>query len=222
MSDVRKPAPQQPAPQQPAPQELVTEEPAPQATQSPSSKSAQTSCAKLVIEMAPLVVFFGAYAIYGLKTATGVLMVASLVSLVAAWKWLGHVSSMLIVTAGLVCFFGVLTFALDDPSFIKMKPTAVNLIFAGVLGFGLATGRQFLKHVLGEALQLSDTGWTKLTARWIGFFIVMAAANEFIWRTMSDSAWVNFKVFGILPLTILFTIAQMGLIQRYALAKTPE
>ncbi len=187
-----------------------------------TARPAQPSGAKLIIEMAPLVLFFGAYAVYGLKTATGVLMVASLVSLAAAWKWLGHVSSMLIVTAILVCFFGVLTFAFDDPSFIKMKPTAVNLLFAGILGFGLVTGRQFLKHVLGEALQLADEGWNKLTVRWIGFFTVMAAANEFIWRTMSEAAWVNFKVFGILPLTIVFTIAQVGLIQRYTLTKTQE
>jgi intracellular septation protein len=191
----------------------------PKATDAPP---AQPSGLKLLIELLPLVVFFAAYAKYGLKPATGVLMAATLLSVIAAQIFLRHVSSMLWVTAALVCLFGTLTFVLDDPSFIKMKPTAVNILFAAVLGFGLATGRFFLKHVLGEALHLTDEGWSKLTWRWIGFFIVMALANEFIWRTMSESAWVNFKVFGILPLTIAFTVAQVRLIKKYASTKLQD
>ena len=130
---------------------------------------------------------------------------------------MGHVTAMLIVTTAIVWLFGSLTFLLDDPSFIKMKPTAVNVLFAGALAVGLAMGRQPLKLVLGEAFHLTTEGWTKLTYRWMGFFIVLALLNEFIWRTMSESTWVSFKVFGILPLTILFTIAQVGLLKKHEL-----
>jgi intracellular septation protein len=187
----------------------------------PPNAAPPPSGGKLLIELAPLVLFFGVYATYGIKPATGVLMVSTLASLAAAKFWLGHVTPMLIVTAVLVCFFGLLTFLLDDPSFIKMKPTAVNLLFAGVLGYGLASGRYFMKTVLGEALQMTDEGWHKLTVRWIGFFLVLAGLNEVIWRTMSEADWVKFKVFGILPLTIAFTLAQVRLMTRYAAPKSP-
>jgi intracellular septation protein len=186
--------------------------------QTGSAKGAGT---KLFIELAPLVLFFAAYALYGLKPATAVLMVATVASLIAARIWMGHVTPMLLVTTAIVWLFGSLTFLLDDPSFIKMKPTAVNVFFAGALAIGLAMGRQPLKLVLGEAFRLTTEGWTKLTYRWMAFFIVLAIMNEFIWRTLSESTWVNFKVFGILPLTILFTISQVGLIKRYEL-KTGE
>jgi intracellular septation protein len=96
-----------------------------------------------------------------------------------------------------------------------MKPTVVNLLFAGVLGVGLATGRNFLAVVLGQAFKLDAEGWRILTWRWIGFFLAMAVLNEVVWRTMSETAWVNFKVFAILPLTILFFMSQLGLIQRH-------
>lgn len=182
----------------------------------PEANGEKPSGAKLIIELAPLLLFFIAYARTDIKTATGVLVVATLVSLLAAWKWLGHISPMMWVASALVCFFGTLTFLLDDPRFIKMKPTAVNLLFAGALAVGLAIGKPFLKIMLGEAFRMTDVGWRKLTIRWMLFFVVMAMLNEFIWRTMAESTWVNFKVFAILPLSIAFTIAQMPLMARHS------
>src|SRR5262249_22442446 len=107
------------------------------------------------------------------------------------------------------------TFYLDDPSFIKLKPTIINLLFSGVLIVGLATGRPLLKLVLGEAFQLSEEGWRKLTVRWALFFLVLAILNEIVWRNFSESAWVNFKVSGIVPFTTLSAMAQIPLINRY-------
>ena len=177
---------------------------------------------RFLIDFAPLLVFFGTYYFAGIRTATAVLIAATLVSLVAARVFLGRISVTLIVTAVLVTFFGVLTFLLDDPSFIKMKPTAVNLLFAGVLGVGLYRGEHYLKLLLGEAFQLTQTGWRILTVRWIGLFIALAILNELVWRTMSESAWVNFKVFGILPITFVFAALQLPVIKRHAMTAQDE
>lgn len=171
---------------------------------------------KFVIELGPLLVFFAVYAMFGIFAATGVLMVATLISLIASKMLLGHITVMPIVTAVIVTIFGGLTLWLQDATFIKMKPTIVNLLFAGVLGAGLMFKRQFLKLLLGEAFQLSDVGWSKLTIRWIGFFLFVAALNEVVWRNFSETTWVNFKVFGILPLTMVFAAAQVRLIQKYS------
>ena len=172
---------------------------------------------KLLIDLGPLVVFFLTYSRAGIYWATGVLMVATIVALVASRIMLGRFSMAPAATAVLVVVFGGLTFWLDDPSFIKMKPTIINLLFAGILGFGVYTGRPLLKMFMGEALRLTDEGWHKMTVRWAVFFVAMAVLNEIVWRNFSESAWVNFKVFGILPLTFLFAMAQIGLIKRYEL-----
>lgn len=171
---------------------------------------------KLLIELAPLIVFFFVYARYDMRTAAGALAVATVLSVVAAWFLLRKVSTMLWVTTAIAVAAATLTYVFDEPRFIKMKPTIVNLLFAGVLGVGLATGKPLLKLLLGESLKLRDEGWKRLTMRWVGFFLAMAALNEVVWRTMSEAAWVNFKVFAILPLTIAFTLAQIPLMSRYA------
>lgn len=170
---------------------------------------------KLLIDLGPLLAFFLAYARLGIYWATGVLMVATVIALIASRVLLGRFSVAPMVTAVLVVVFGGLTFWLDDPSFIKMKPTIINLLFAGILGFGVFTGRPLLKMFMGEALKLTDEGWQKMTLRWVVFFLAMAVVNEVVWRNLSEAAWVNFKVFGILPLTLIFAMAQVGLIKRY-------
>lgn len=175
----------------------------------------QPGLLKLVIDLGPLLAFFLAYWRYDLRVATGVLIAATLLSLVASRLFLGKIGVSLWVTAVIVTLFGTLTFLLNDPSFIKMKPTVVNLIFAGALTFGLATGRPFLRSLLGEAFRMTDAGWRALTLRWIGLFLVLAVLNEVIWRTMSETAWVNFKVFGILPITLVFAAFQLRLIKRH-------
>lgn len=189
----------------------ATPQPTPEA-----SGSSEPHAIKLLIDLGPLLVFAVTYWLYDLKTATAVLVVTTLMSLIAARILLGKISTSLAVTAVIVAVFGTMTLALDDPRFIKMKPTVVNLIFAGVLSFGLVTNRHFLKLLLGEAIRLDDDGWRKLTQRWIGLFLVLGAMNEVVWRTMSEPAWVNFKVFGILPITLVFAAFQIPLMQRHA------
>jgi intracellular septation protein len=179
--------------------------------------------AKLLIDFGPLVVFFVTYYVAeryqpeaGIYWATGVLMAATVAALAASRLLLGRFSVPPLVTAALVVVFGGLTIWLQDPRFVMMKPTIINLIFAGVLGFGLVTGRPLLKVVMGEALKLTDEGWHKLSIRWLFFFIAIAALNEVVWRNFSQPTWVSFKTWGILPLTLLFAVAQVDLIRRYA------
>jgi intracellular septation protein len=181
---------------------------------SESVRQEANPAARFLIDLGPLVAFVAAFAIAGIYWATGVLMVATLIALAAAWLLQGRVPVVPVVTAVLVAFFGGLTFMLDDPRFIKIKPTAVNLLFAGALSVGLLMGRPLLKLLLGEAIKLTDEGWQKLTARWIGFFVAVAILNEIVWRNYSEGTWVAFK-FGILPLTLVFAMAQIGLIRRY-------
>ncbi|MGQ0671644.1 MAG: septation protein A [Hyphomicrobium sp.] len=170
---------------------------------------------KLAIELGPLIAFFIAYMKADLITATGVLMATTLASLVASKILLGHVATMPIVTAVLVCVFGALTVWLQDATFIKMKPTILYLMFAGALAGGLLLGKLFLKLVLGEAMKYSDEGWRILTWRWAAFFVFLAVANEAVWRNFSETTWVSFKTFGFLPLTMAFAIAQFILMKTY-------
>lgn len=173
------------------------------------------SIVKLLVELGPLVAFFAAYGRAGIYWATGILMIATVVALIASWRMLGRISPVPVITAVLVVVFGGLTFLLDDPSFIKMKPTMINLIFAGALLVGAAIGKSPLKLMLGEAFRLKPEGWRILSYRWAAFFLVLAVANEYVWRNFSEAAWVNFKVFGILPLTFLFAMTQIGVIRKY-------
>jgi intracellular septation protein len=188
----------------------------------PSRPQAERSFAKALIDFGPLIVFFVTYYVAeryqpeaGIYWATGVLMGTTVAALAASRLLFGRFSVPPLVTAGLVVVFGGLTIWLQDPRFVMMKPTIINLIFAGVLGFGVMTRRPLLKLLVGEALKLTDEGWHRLTVRWIGFFLSMALLNEIVWRSLSQPAWVTFKVWGILPLTFLFAVAQVGLIKRY-------
>lgn len=192
-----------------------------------SRPEAEHSSAKMLIDFGPLIAFFITYYVAeryqpeaGIYWATGVLIATTIAALAASRLVLGRFSLPPLVTAGLVVVFGGLTLWLQDPLFVMLKPTIINLIFAGVLGFGLATGRPLLKLLMGEALKLTDAGWHKLTIRWIGFFLAMALLNEVVWRNFSQPTWVTFKVWGILPLTFLFAVAQVSLIKRYE-AKGP-
>jgi intracellular septation protein len=186
-----------------------------------AAKTAESSPMKLAIDLGPLLIFFGVYATLGIYWATASLMGATLVALLASHLILGRVAPMLLITTVVVWLFGGLTFALNDPRFIKIKPTVVNLAFAAALGVGLATGRPFMKQLLGEAMQLTDEGWRKFTVRWIGFFLFLAALNEFIWRNFSEGTWVSFKVFGILILSAVFATLQVVLLRDHQLDTTP-
>lgn len=170
---------------------------------------------KLLVEFGPLAVFFLANSRLGIFWGTGVFMVATVVSLVASRALLGRVPTMPLVTAVFVLIFGGLTIWLQDDQFIKLKPTIVNGLFASILFGGLYSGRTFLKVVFGEVMQLTEAGWQKLTVRWGCFFVFLALLNEIVWRNFSTDFWVSFKVFGIMPITMAFAVAQVGLLKRY-------
>jgi len=186
-----------------------------------SATRAPPTAVKLVIELGPLLAFLLTLGIAGIMWATGVLMVAAVAALIASWKVFGRVLPIPVATAVLVLLFGGLTLWLDDPRFIKVKPTIVNVLFAALLIGGLILRRPFLKLLLGEAFSLTEEGWRKLTVRWIGFFVAIAVLNEIIWRNFSDAVWGTFKALGILSLTAIFAMAQIGLIRRYE-AKSGE
>jgi intracellular septation protein len=179
---------------------------------------------KLALEMGPLVVFFLANQRAGIFIATGVFMAAVLISLAVSYALTRHLPIMPMVTAVVVLVFGGLTLWLQDDHFIKLKPTIVNSLFGVVLLGGLAFGRPLLPVVLDTVFQLDAEGWRKLTFRWGLFFFVLAAVNEVVWRTQTTDFWVNFKVFGIMPLTLAFALSQTPLILRHELkdAKTAE
>jgi intracellular septation protein len=170
---------------------------------------------KLLVEIGPLVVFFVMNARAGIFWGTGAFMVAIVISLIASRILFGRVPVMPLVTGVFVLVFGGLTLWLQDEQFIKIKPTLVNALFAGALFAGLLTGRSLLKIVFGEVFRLTDEGWRKLTFRWACFFMFLAVLNEVVWRSFSTDVWVSFKVFGIMPLTMIFAIAQMGLLKQH-------
>ena len=122
---------------------------------------------------------------------------------------------MPLVTGVFVLVFGGLTLWLQDDHFIKIKPTIVNALFAGALFFGLLANQPLLRIVFGEVFRLTDEGWRKLTLRWACFFMFLAVLNEIMWRSFSTDTWVNFKVFAVMPLTMAFAVAQVGLLRQY-------
>jgi intracellular septation protein len=170
---------------------------------------------KLVVEFGPLLVFFVANSRFGIYTGTGAFMVATIISLIASWTLLGRIAVMPLITSVFVLVFGGLTLWLQDDHFIKIKPTIVNGLFAGILFGGLLMGRLFLKIVFGEVMRLSEDGWRILTLRWALFFVFLAGLNEVMWRFFSTDTWVAFKVFGIMPITFVFALCQIGLLKKY-------
>lgn len=170
---------------------------------------------KLLLELGPLVVFFVVNAQAGIKLGTGCFVVATVISLVVSRYLLGRIPLMPLVSGFFVIVFGGLTVWLNDDLFIKMKPTIVNILFATVLFGGLAVGQSWLKHLFGEAFKLTEDGWRLLTFRWACFFVVLAILNEIVWRNASTEFWISFKLFGIMPLTMIFAIAQIGLLKKF-------
>ncbi len=172
---------------------------------------------KLLVEVGPLVVFFIVNARAGIFWGTGLFMAATVISLIASKILFRRIPVMPLVSGACVLVFGGLTLWLQDDHFIKIKPTIVNGLFASAIFIGLLAGHPLLKIVFGEVFQLTDEGWRRLSLRWACFFVCLAVLNEVVWRTFSTDVWVSFKVFGIMPLTMAFAVAQIGLLKRYEL-----
>lgn len=172
---------------------------------------------KLAVDIGPLAVFFIANAKFGIFSATAAFMVVILIALGVAFTIERRLPTLPLVTAVVVMVFGGLTLWLQDETFIKLKPTIVNLFFAAAIFGGLAFGKNYMRSVMGSMMQLDDEGWRKLAIRWGLFFAAMALLNEVVWRSVSTDMWVNFKVFGLLPLTFVFALSQMPLMHKHAL-----
>ena len=176
---------------------------------------------KLVLEMGPLAVFFIANGRVGILQGTGYFMAATVIALAVSYAITRTIPIMPLVSGVFVLVFGGLTLLLANELFIKLKPTIVNLLFAAILFGGLLTDRLFIKLILESALKLSDRGWLILTRAWICFFVILAGVNEIVWRTFPTDTWVKFKVFGVMPLTLIFSFALIPVLMKHALPDPP-
>ena len=171
---------------------------------------------KLLFDFLPILSFFIAYKLTDLYVATGVLIAATLAQV--GWIWLRRrqVEKMPLFTAGLVLLLGGATLILHDPVFVKWKPTVVNWLFAAVFLGSLFVGRKTLpERMMGEHLELPARVWVKLTLAWTGFFLALGAANLYVAFRFDENTWVNFKLFGLLGLTLAFVLAQGFYLSRH-------
>jgi intracellular septation protein len=189
----------------------------PQTAPAPARKPQLNPALKFVLDLGPLLVFFWANSRYGIFVATAAFMAAILIALAVAYALTRHLPVMPLVTAVVVVIFGTLTLVLHDELFIKVKPTIIYVLFGGVLLGGLAFGKSLLGIVFDSVFHLTEEGWRKLTLRWALFFLSLAVLNEIVWRTQPTNIWVDFKVFGVVPLTFLFAALQYPLLHKYAL-----
>lgn len=191
---------------------------------SASSRPEVSPLLRMAMDIGPLVIFFGVYLLapgadlQRLLAATAAFMVSMAAAMAFSWWKMRHISPMLWISGALVLVLGSLTLYFHNEAFIKMKPTFVYTLFAIVLGYGLATRKPLLELLLGKAYPgLSAHGWRLLTINWTIFFIVMAIANEAIWRTMSTTFWASYKLWGVLPLTFLFAMLNIPMLMRHGL-----
>lgn len=187
---------------------------------------------KLALEVGPIGVFFLAYrlapGVEGLPAAerqlqqilfaTAVFVPIILASLALSWALTRHLPRMAVITAVVVTVFGGLTLVLRDDTFVKMKPTILYGLFAGILGYGLLRGRSYLKYLMDEIIPMRDEGWMKFTRRFVVFYLALAVLNEIVWRGFGTDAWVDFRTFVLPIANIGFVLAQAPLFSRYALA----
>ena len=175
---------------------------------------------KFLADFGPLLIFFIIYFNNenDLKVAIPPFIIATLIALITVYFLEKKIPMVPLVSGVLITLFGGLTLYFDNKIFFYMKPTIINVLFAAVLFFGkYFTKKPLLKIFFQNALNLEDEGWKKLNYRWIGFFIFIAILNEIVWRTQSEVFWVNFKVWGLLPISFLFAASQVPLINKYKL-----
>ena len=176
------------------------------------------SLIKFLTDFGPLIIFFSVYYTSGknLSAAIPPLIIATVLAVILVYFFEKKIPYVPLVSGTLVAIFGGLTIYFKNPIFLYIKPTIINLIFAFFLIIGkIFFKKNFLKIFLAKTLQLEDVGWNKLMFRWINFFIFLALLNELIWRTQTEEFWVNFKVWGILIITFIFTFFQVSLINKY-------
>jgi intracellular septation protein len=190
---------------------------------------------KLALEVGPIAVFFLAYRMApvpeGLSVAerqleqilfaTKVFVPTILAALGLGYALTRHLPKMAVITAVVVTIFGGLTLVLRDDTFVKMKPTILYGLFAGILGFGLMRGQSYLKYLLDEMIPMRDEGWMKFTVRFVVFYLVLAIVNEVVWRAYGTDVWVNFRTFVLPVANFAFIMAQVPLFQRYAASGKP-
>ena len=175
---------------------------------------------KFLTDFGPLLIFFVIYFNneQDLKVAIPPFVIATIIALIVVYLLEKKIPMVPLVSGVLITLFGGLTLYFDNKVFFYMKPTIINLLFAGILFFGkYFTQKPLLQIFFQNAFNLEDEGWKKLSYRWIGFFIFVAVLNEIIWRTQSEAFWVNFKVWGLLPISFLFALSQFPLINKYKL-----
>jgi len=177
---------------------------------------------KFITDFGPLLIFFIFYYQSGLNLRVAIppLIIATLLSLAIIYLLEKKVAFMPLASGIVITFFGGLTLYFDNPVFIYVKPTVVNILFALVLIFGKFFSKEpLLKKLFKNSFKLLDEGWNKFNDRWILFFFFLAILNEIVWRTQSEEFWVNFKVWGLLPISFLFTVSQIPLIKKYQIKK---
>lgn len=191
---------------------------------------------KLILEVGPIGVFFLAYrwapVAEGLETserqleqvlfATAVFVPTILVALAVSYALTRKLPRMAVITAVVVTIFGGLTLILRDDTFVKMKPTILYALFAGILGFGLTRGQSYLKYLMDELIPMQDEGWMKFTRRFVVFYVALAILNEFVWRTYGTDTWVNFRTFVLPAANFIFIMAQVPLFTRFAVPEGPR
>ena len=176
------------------------------------------SLIKFLTDFGPLIIFFYYYydSSKDLKIAIPPFIIASIIALFVIWILEKKIPKVPLISGVLITLFGGLTIYFNNPVFIYIKPTIINILF----GLGLIFGKFFsnepvLKKMMGKSISLSNEGWEILNKRWIYFFFCLAILNEIVWRTQTEEFWVNFKVWGLLPITFIFTAFQIGLINKY-------
>lgn len=177
---------------------------------------------KLSLDLGPLLTFFVSFYAFGIFPATGVFMVATLTAAAVSYALTRKVSPLMIFSAVVVLIFGGLTLWLKDTTFIKIKPTIYYAMVSAILVGGLIFGRLLIKDVMDLAVHLTDEGWRKLTVRIAGFFLCMAILNEFAWRNFSTETWLLLKVWGFIPLTFVFFLAQTPFLMRHEIKAPSE
>ena len=175
---------------------------------------------KFLTDFTPLVIFF--YYYYAsekdLKVAIPPFIVATIIAIIVMWFYEKKIPKVPLLSGILITFFGGLTIYFDNPVFIYIKPTIINTLFGLALLFGRFFSKEpILKKIIGKSIKLNDEGWKILNNRWMYFFFFLAILNELVWRTQSEEFWVNFKVWGLIPLTFVFTIFQVQIISKYKL-----